>query len=185
MHQHPRRSPVSASLANSPRTNPIRTNNAREHNTGVSRPGSEKELSVEQAAGLGEDGDTFTRGHEGGGISKEALAKLAQVVQVCHELVGRVTGADQDKLQNFFTKAALTILHSRIVLPPVCSSSGTKRINKWVSMARGVSIQPKAFKFANLFVSASLMLQSMRPILYERMSLSGGIVMRLPIDRHQ
>ncbi|KAK4692926.1 hypothetical protein P7C71_g4371, partial [Lecanoromycetidae sp. Uapishka_2] len=42
MHQHPRPSPVSASPAKSPRTNPTRTNNPREQDIGAQRPGSER-----------------------------------------------------------------------------------------------------------------------------------------------
>jgi len=38
-------------------------------------------------------------------------------------------------VQNYFTKAALLILHSRVSLPPAyAKDSGTRRVNKWVRL---------------------------------------------------
>lgn len=47
----------------------------------------------------------------------------------------KVTGLSQ----NYFTKAAHIILHSRVSLPPAYhKGTDTKRVNKWVSYYHGV-----------------------------------------------
>ena len=81
MHQHPRVPPVTASPANSPRTNPMRTNNPRDQDGGSSRSDSGRGTPSEQDIGLAE-GDTLLRTQETSGQAKENLAKLSQVVQV-------------------------------------------------------------------------------------------------------
>lgn len=50
-------------------------------------------------------------------------------------------------LQNYFTKAAHIILHSRVSLPPAYhKGTDTKRVNKWVSYSYGMqsSFGPRA-----------------------------------------
>ena len=95
MHQHPRPSPKSASPANSPRTNTVRTNNPREPDSAASRTNSERGISSEQGFNMGEGSDAIMRGQENIGQDKEQLAKLSQVVQVHHDTamprIGRQT----------------------------------------------------------------------------------------------
>ncbi|KAL9604649.1 MAG: hypothetical protein Q9219_000369 [cf. Caloplaca sp. 3 TL-2023] len=113
MHQHHRAPPATASPANSPRTNPTRTNNPREGGPPGSRPGSDRTDSREQAIDMGEGTDALMRGHDDD-ISRDGVQKLSQVVQ------------------NYFTKAAHIILHSRVSLPPAYhKGTEVKRINKW------------------------------------------------------
>ncbi|KAL9000753.1 MAG: hypothetical protein Q9188_005617 [Gyalolechia gomerana] len=113
MHQYHRPSPVTASSANSPRTNPTRTNNPREGEPSSPRPGSERGYSREQAIDTGEGSDALMRGHDDD-PSRDGVQKLSQVVQ------------------NYFTKAAHIILHSRVSLPPAYhKGSDLKRVNKW------------------------------------------------------
>ncbi|KAL8740516.1 MAG: hypothetical protein Q9190_006799 [Brigantiaea leucoxantha] len=114
MHQHHRPPPVTASPANSPRTNPTRTNNPRE---GELRARPERGSSSEQGTEAGEMSDALMRSQENTGQAKDATAKLSQVIQ------------------NYFTKAALIILHSRVSLPPAyAKGSTTKRVNKWFNV---------------------------------------------------
>lgn len=82
MHQHPRGPPVLASPANSPRTNPSRTNNLRETESGSS---SERGTLSEPGIASGEGSDTVMRAHESSGQGRDAIAKLSQIVQVCIE----------------------------------------------------------------------------------------------------
>ncbi|KAI4211530.1 MAG: hypothetical protein LQ351_005706 [Letrouitia transgressa] len=105
MHQHYRPPPVTASPANSPKTNPTRTNNQREGNRN------------EKVSETGEASDALMRSQEVPGQNKDAMAKLSQVVQ------------------NYFTKAALIILHSRTHLPAAyAKGSNVKRVNKWFNV---------------------------------------------------
>lgn len=128
MHQHPRPPPVTASPASSLRTNPTRTNNPREDvPTQPTRRGPEAE-------GYNEDGDD---GSEDSGLiapngpSREAVKKMDQILQV--DLPSPEPGVGLTLAQNYFLKAALLILQSRIPLPVVISKDGNKRVNKWVS----------------------------------------------------
>lgn len=82
MHQHSRPPPVTASPANSPRTNPTRTNNPRDPDVGRSRPSSDRGTGSEQGIGMGEVSDALMRGHEPASQSKDSLAKMSQVIQV-------------------------------------------------------------------------------------------------------
>ncbi|KAI4185923.1 MAG: hypothetical protein L6R41_003820 [Letrouitia leprolyta] len=109
MHQYHRPSPVTASPANSPRTNPTRTNNPREGEPSSPRPGSER-------GDTGEGSDALMRGHDDD-PSRDGVQKLSQVVQ------------------NYFTKAAHIILHSRVSLPPAfLKGTDVKRVNKWFNI---------------------------------------------------
>ncbi|KAL6714308.1 autophagy protein 13 [Lecanora helva] len=117
MHQHPRASPKPASPANSPRTHPSTANNPREPETGESATGSDRGTPSEQISNLGEGSDAIMRTPETSSHAKEQLGKLSQVIQ------------------NYFTKAALIILHARVALPPAFSKdSRTRRINKWFNV---------------------------------------------------
>lgn len=75
MHQHPRPSPITASPASSPRTNPTRTNNQREEGVGNR---SDMPAYSEADEGSGDSGVMPP-----GGPSQEALKKLDQIIQVC------------------------------------------------------------------------------------------------------
>ncbi|KAL8884256.1 MAG: hypothetical protein Q9192_006890 [Flavoplaca navasiana] len=114
MHQLHRPPPVSASPANSAKTNPTRTNNPREGGLSGSRPNSAQATSTEQAIDTGEGSDALMRGQDEADPGRDGVQKLNQVVQ------------------NYFTKAAHIILHSRLSLPPAYhKGTDTKRVNKW------------------------------------------------------
>lgn len=105
MHPHPRPPPMSASPATSELTNPIRSNNPRDRNS----------LST-QTSGSSEDFVT-ARQEQPSTDSSASMQRLNQVVQ------------------NFHTKAALIILHSRTNLSPAYSSkTNEKRVNKWFNI---------------------------------------------------
>ncbi|KAL8881508.1 MAG: hypothetical protein Q9198_001300 [Flavoplaca austrocitrina] len=114
MHQLHRPPPVTASPANSAKTNPTRTNNPREGGSSNSRPNSAQATSTEQAIDTGEGSDALMRGQDEADPGRDGVQKLNQV------------------LQNYFTKAAHIILHSRLSLPPAYhKGTDTKRVNKW------------------------------------------------------
>jgi hypothetical protein len=78
MHQHPRQSPMTASPASSPRTNPTRTNNPREEGAAShSRSGSDMPGYNEADEGSGDSGVIAPNGP-----SKDAVKKLDQIIQV-------------------------------------------------------------------------------------------------------
>lgn len=117
MHQHPRPSPMTASPATAPRTNPTRTSNPREDLSTGSRASSGRGTPSEQGTGVGEGADAILRDPESANQGKDSVAKLNQVIQ------------------NYFTKSALTILDSRVSLPQAYSKdSKTKRVNKWFNV---------------------------------------------------
>ncbi|KAK3349120.1 autophagy-related protein 13-domain-containing protein [Lasiosphaeria hispida] len=100
MHQQSRHPPRVSSPASSPKTNPTRTNNQREA-FGLparSRAGSEA---------TSQDGSMDTSGSAGTGPSRESIKKLDQIVQ------------------NFYLKASVLILQSRINIKP------TGKRSKW------------------------------------------------------
>ncbi|KAL1960371.1 hypothetical protein VTO42DRAFT_8331 [Malbranchea cinnamomea] len=111
MHQLPRQPPRSASAANSPRTNPLSPNNPRQEDASAltsQSPGEYmKGLGIDKTAGS----------PTSDGPSPDSLAKLNQIVQ------------------NYFTKAALIILHTRVDLPPVYTrDTNVRRVNKWFNV---------------------------------------------------
>ncbi|KAI9834073.1 MAG: hypothetical protein M1819_003358 [Sarea resinae] len=117
MHQHPRTPPVTASPANSPWTNPTRTNNPRDQ--GTERPRSQVGGMAYNERGTGEgDGEqAVLQTQQPQGQGKESKAKLNQIIQ------------------NYHTKAALIIIQSRVSLPPAYArGSETKRVNKWFNV---------------------------------------------------
>jgi autophagy-related protein 13 len=78
MHQHPRPSPITASPASSPRTNPTRTNNPREEGSGShSRSTSDMPGYNEADEGSGDSGVMASNGP-----SRDAVKKLDQIIQV-------------------------------------------------------------------------------------------------------
>ena len=85
MHQHPRPSPMTASPANSPRTNPTRPNNTREELSTGSRASSGRGTPSEQGIGVGEGVDAILRDPESASQGKDSVAKLNQVIQVCYQ----------------------------------------------------------------------------------------------------
>ncbi|TVY40507.1 Autophagy-related protein [Lachnellula subtilissima] len=109
MHQHPRPSPMTASSASSPRTNPNRTNNPREEGPGShTRTNSDMPIYNEGDDGSGDSGVMPSNGP-----SKESVKKLDQIIQ------------------NFHTKAAIVVLQSRMSLPILYTKDGSKKVNKW------------------------------------------------------
>ena len=114
-----RSSPRAASAANNLHTNPTRTNNPR-----YGSPYSDTDPYSDR--GPDEDeGDMASADQRHG-------RKVNQVIQVhC----ARVTLSEllANATQNFFTKAALTVISSRVILPPAYNASGQIKQNKWVS----------------------------------------------------
>ena len=114
-----RSSPRAASAANSLQTNPTRTNNPR-----YGSPYSDTDPYSDR--GPDEDeGDMAS-------ADQRHVRKVNQVIQVhC----ARVTLSEllANATQNFFTKAALTVISSRVILPPAYNASGQTKQNKWVS----------------------------------------------------
>ncbi|RAL67268.1 hypothetical protein DID88_008032 [Monilinia fructigena] len=109
MHQYPRSSPITASPASSPRTNPTRTNNPREESrTSYSRTTPDMPHYQEVDDASGDSGVMATAGP-----SPEAIRKLDQIIQ------------------NFHIKAAIIVLGSRVGLPIVFTKEGPKKTNKW------------------------------------------------------
>ncbi|KAF1997391.1 hypothetical protein P154DRAFT_283595 [Amniculicola lignicola CBS 123094] len=113
-HAHPRPSPRTASAANNLQTNPTRTNNQRDPHSERSSPYSESASYSDRGA---DDGDG------------EMVTRSEQVVEAekNHQKVNQV-------IQNFFTKAALTIVSSRVLLPQSFNKAGELRQNKWFNV---------------------------------------------------
>lgn len=82
MHQHTRPPPITASPANSPRTNPTRTNNPRDYESNRSRPTTDRSTPSEQGIGMGEGSDTLLRGQEVVGQGRDPITKMSQIIQV-------------------------------------------------------------------------------------------------------
>ena len=114
---YPRPSPRTASAANSLQTNPTRTNNQR-----YGSPYSDTDPYSDRGPD-DEEGDMATADQRNG-------QKVNQVIQVrtlqpCFDTSTNIS-------QNFFTKAALTIVSSRVILPQAFNTNGGIRQNKWV-----------------------------------------------------
>ncbi|KAK8210631.1 autophagy-related protein 13 [Phyllosticta capitalensis] len=117
MHQHPRPSPRGASAANSPRTNPTRTNNPRD--AAHYRSESASTVTSYQTARSDAGSDYIERGDdvsEAGYEEEATMRKLGQVIM------------------QFYKKAALTVLESRTQLPQVVNAHGHIRQSKWFSL---------------------------------------------------
>jgi autophagy-related protein 13 len=112
MHQYPRPPPETASPANSERTNPTRTNNPRDREVQNLR----NESPHTQNSGSSEDFATARQEQPADNPGAE-IQRLNQVIQ------------------NFHTKAALIILHSRVDLAPAYSKGkDEKRVNRWFNI---------------------------------------------------
>ncbi|KAJ9628353.1 autophagy protein 13 [Knufia peltigerae] len=112
MHQHPRPPPASASPAASEQTNPTRTNNPRDRDVQALRTDS----PLTQGSGSSED-FAAARQEQPADNTAGQMQRLNQVVQ------------------NFHTKAALIILHSRVELSPAYSQkTDSKRVNRWFNL---------------------------------------------------
>ncbi|KAL9113868.1 MAG: hypothetical protein Q9227_002002 [Pyrenula ochraceoflavens] len=108
MHQHPRPPPVTASPANSERTNPTRTNNSRDGGNEAG-PRQLQGLGIQEAFDTPPDHPSTPAGSD--------ISRLNQVIQMFH------------------TKAALIILHSRARLSPAyAKASSSRRVNKWFNV---------------------------------------------------
>ncbi|ORY13062.1 autophagy-related protein 13-domain-containing protein [Clohesyomyces aquaticus] len=119
MHPHPRHSPRTASAANNLQTNPTRTNNQRESNmerSERSSPYSDTAIYSDRSMDEGE-----------GEMVGRADQRSETEQQKNHQKVNQV-------IQNFFTKAALTIISSRVVLPLSFNNKGELRQNKWFNV---------------------------------------------------
>ena len=80
MHQHPRTPPVTASPARSPQTNPMRSNNPRDHSRDSSASTPEKLVPTRPAVVASDNRSAAMKTQEP--VDKDNLAKLNQVVQV-------------------------------------------------------------------------------------------------------
>lgn len=136
MHQQSRHPPrvSSTSPATSPQTNPTRTNNPREGvaaAAGRARAGSEAVTPLEAPSP--------PEGQEPAvapGPSRESIKKLDQIIQVCTLVRASSVGCRADCQQNFYLKAAVLILQSRIAVTPTAAGKGRKT-NKWVCIIPG------------------------------------------------
>ncbi|KAK4917695.1 autophagy protein 13, partial [Elasticomyces elasticus] len=114
MQPYSRPAPTSASPATSEQTNPTRTNNSRDRslsNTGTYSPqtGSSEDFTAQRQDS-----------RPGPGPGPDPAASMQRLNQV---------------IQNFHTKAALIVLHSRSELAPAYSAkTNEKRVNKWFNI---------------------------------------------------
>jgi autophagy-related protein 13 len=112
MHQHPRPPPVTASPANSERTNPTRTNNPRDRDLNALRTNQ----ALPQSSGSSEDFASARQDQP----ADNPVAQMQRLNQV---------------IQNFHTKSALIILQSRVELPPAYSQkTDARRVNRWFNL---------------------------------------------------
>ena len=112
MHQHPRLPHPSASPALSEQTNPTRTNNPRDRDVQALRNTSPNT----QGSGSSEDFGSARQDQP----TDNPAAQMQRLNQV---------------IQNFHTKAALIILHSRVELSPAyAKNTTTKRVNRWFNI---------------------------------------------------
>ena len=165
MHQLPRPSSKAA-----PRPAPSRPNDRAAAESGDRNRASQPRMSADAPGRAG--GEALVGPSRSlAGHSKEAMAKMNQIVQVkglvprhCPLDAGFVgarararecTLADavSYSLQNYFIKAALIIVHSRMTCPPSYNKgTGVKRVNKWVSLPE--KTQTPLAPFARCLVSA-------------------------------
>ncbi|KAK3945672.1 autophagy-related protein 13 [Diplogelasinospora grovesii] len=118
MHQQSRHPPRVSSPASSPQTNPTRTNNQREA-FGRARAGSEAASGDHDGAAMADDVESAGAGlGMGAGPSRDSIKKLDQIIQ------------------NFYSKAAVLILQSRLDLTPAGGKRGAegRKPNKWFSI---------------------------------------------------
>lgn len=82
MHQHPRSAPVTASPANSPRTNPARTNNSRDRDPESTLLQADVGVNNVRGLGIEEGNGALEQGQTNTVPAKEVVAKLNQIIQV-------------------------------------------------------------------------------------------------------
>lgn len=137
MHQHPR-SPAVPSPA--PKL-PPKSTPAREDLKDDSTPSSPTtDIRTNTTKGLGIDaGAESSEQAKEAAPGKEAMAKLNQIISVWTSGSPHVRRFGTDgfgllrALQNYHTKAALIILHSRVELRPSFNKgSDSPRVNRWV-----------------------------------------------------
>lgn len=187
MHQHPR-SP--APQATSARSNLSRSAERRESENRPTSPAADPR--VQQSRGLGIE-------TESGSIdpaqstqpSKEAVAKLNQIISVrspvCVKTNPRNSQLTPLCIQNYHTKAALIILHSRVELPPSYNKgSDTPRVNRWVRAPTSYSNQThQTFEADCCNSTSSSMLRSKIQTSSENSYERGGRATPLKTDRHR
>ncbi|KAH8725169.1 autophagy-related protein 13-domain-containing protein [Phaeosphaeriaceae sp. PMI808] len=113
MNPYQRHSPRIASPASNLQTNPTRTNNQR--HSSDRRTSFDSSPYSDRGTEDGED-DIMSRGED-----------LAERLQRQHTKINQV-------VQNFFTKSALSVVSSRVVLPPSFTRNGDLRQNKWFNV---------------------------------------------------
>ncbi|KAJ5164202.1 Autophagy-related protein 13 [Penicillium coprophilum] len=115
MHQHPRSSAVPSPAPNFP-LRPTARDDRKEQETAPSSP--TVEMGSNSTRGLGiEPGPQPSEQGRSAALGKEALTRLNQIIS------------------NYHTKAALIILHSRVVLPPSYNKgSESPRVNRWFNV---------------------------------------------------
>ncbi|KAJ5899564.1 Autophagy-related protein 13 [Penicillium taxi] len=117
MHQHPRTPAVPSQVPNLP-AKPTPTSlreDLRDWDSAPTSPSTDTRPST--ARGLGIDGADSSDKPRDSGPSKDAMAKLSQIIA------------------NYHTKAALIILQSRVELPPAYQKgSDVPRINRWFNV---------------------------------------------------
>ncbi|KAF2689967.1 hypothetical protein K458DRAFT_97122 [Lentithecium fluviatile CBS 122367] len=112
---YPRPSPRTAAAANNLQTNPTRTNNQRDPTSERSSPYSDAAPYSDR--GVDDSGEMVGRAEQVSEADQKHIQKVNQVIQ------------------NFFTKAALTIVSSRTLLPQSFNSkTGDLRQNKWFNV---------------------------------------------------
>lgn len=127
-----RPSPRTASAASSLQTNPTRTNNPR-----YGSPYSDTDPYSDRGPDE-EEGDMASP-------DQRISQKVNQVIQVRTSAQPH-TEPHTNASQNFYTKAALTIISSRVMLPQAFNNSGGIRQNKWV----GHHIRPHIWLCADI-----------------------------------
>lgn len=126
----PRSSPRTASAANNLQTNPTRTNNQRDLTSERSSPYSDIAPYSDRDVDEGE-GEMIGRADQMSEADQRHIQKVNQVIQV-RSFCWYIESMGTDTGQNFFTKAALTIISSRTILPQSINKAGELKLNKWV-----------------------------------------------------
>ncbi|PNY23551.1 Class E vacuolar protein-sorting machinery protein hse1 [Tolypocladium capitatum] len=111
MHQQARAPPRLSSPASSPQTNQTRTNNPKDATPGT------RQRAGSNVSGRDVIGSPTTDSHPSPGPPAESIKKLDQIVQ------------------NFYTKAAVLVLDSRMKVKITRNANGMRKTNKWYQIA--------------------------------------------------
>lgn len=137
MHQHPR-SPAAPSAAPKLSSKPTTTReDLREQDATPASPSTDIKTNPTRGLGIDSGSEHAERAREAA-PGKEAMTKLNQIISVwglvlCHHPWSSQADGFVYPVQNYHTKAALIILHSRVELPPsFTKGSDTPRVNRWV-----------------------------------------------------